>query len=76
MGILACTLAQAGPRYQAPIAQVLKSGPQRNPIEHDFYVIISLYDIGLSSLTQFSREQSSIWGMDKAPLLTSAANSV
>lgn len=28
------------------------SGPQRNPIEHDFYVITSLQDLGLSSLTQ------------------------
>lgn len=27
-------------------------GPQRNPIEHDFYVITSLQDLGLSSLTQ------------------------
>ena len=28
---------------------VLFTGPQRNPIEHDFYVITSLHDIGLSS---------------------------
>ena len=62
--------------HAPPIAPVLESGPQCNPIEHDFYVIISLHDIGLSSLTQFSREQSSAWGLDKAQLLTSAAHSV
>lgn len=27
-------------------------GPQGNPIEHEFYVITFLHDIGLSSLTQ------------------------
>ena len=62
--------------HAPPIAPVLESGPQCNPIEHDFYVIISLRDIGLSSLTQFLREQSSVWGLDKAPLLTSATDSV
>lgn len=37
---------------------VLLVGPQRNPIEHDFYVITSLHDIGLSSLTQASTQHS------------------
>lgn len=32
-----------------PVALV---GPQHNPIEHEFYVITFLHDIGLSSLTQ------------------------
>lgn len=44
---------RAPPRSQRtscdPVALV---GPQRNPIEHEFYVITFLHDIGLSSLTQ------------------------